>query len=298
MTLLRVRPQLRAGRTTLGLCALAWVALGSFAPTASAQREDDDFCRMLSALSEEHPERIGGVESGRTGRSSVRFDRSVTPGATYLLIVALSAEATSASVTPAERVGDQAPLRNGMRVAHDFSARSSGTIAISFHAPPGTRYHAAIYRLGSGREGFDVRPSALAIDVAGAGTALSDASRHPPDCQPPPGTPGDGEWAMAPRWRVRTDRLVIRGSMPRAEIVRVLDRARGELTHCAGTSRADGVRLTLVIAATGSVASAGVAGGSPELARCITAAARRWRFPQTGAGITSVEVSISFTRGR
>jgi hypothetical protein len=102
--------------------------------------------------------------------------------------------------------------------------------------------------------------------------------------------------AVAAPWRARTARLVIRGTMPRAEIERVLEGGRRALAQCAETSGAAEVRLMLVIAATGHVASASATGGSPELARCVTATARGWRFPQTGAGITSIEVSVSFAR--
>jgi hypothetical protein len=87
---------------------------------------------------------------------------------------------------------------------------------------------------------------------------------------------------------------MIRGSMPRPEIERVLDRSAAQLGHCAEVNGAADVRLTFVIAPSGTVASASADGGPPELVRCIAAAARRWRFPQTGAGVTMVEVSISF----
>jgi len=284
---------MRVGSTFLGF-ALSVIVLFTIRP-ARAQVEDDAFCQMLAAVSDQSPQRIGNVESGTTGLSSVRFDRRVTPGATYLFVVALSADATDASVLPASRVGDEAPTRRGGRVAHDFRASSRGAITLSFHAPMGTHYHAALYRLGHGPPSLAMRASATALGAGGLAD-LSGSHPHPPDCRPePPSGPGTATGARgATTSRARTTQLMIRGSMPRPEIERVLDRSAAQLGHCAEVNGAADVRLTFVIAPSGTVASASADGGPPELVRCIAAAARRWRFPQTGAGVTMVEVSISF----
>lgn len=263
----------------------------------SAQVEDDGYCHMLASVGEHRPTRVGEVESGTTGPSSVSFRRTVARDASYLLIVSLSAAATSAAIEPADRVGSEAPRREGTRVAHDFVASTRGAITISFHAPAGTAYHAALFRLTPRDVAtLSVRPSAIAVSGMGGIGSLrpADERPHPPDCHAPlPARLGGRDAARTDRG-VRIGRLVIRGSMPRAEITRVLEGARGQLGFCAEENGGTDVRITFVISPAGTVVSASADGGRPALAGCLIRAARRWRFPSTGAGVTMVEVPLSF----
>lgn len=285
---------------------IGWIAsvlcfvLGATARVA-AQDADREFCAMLAVAPGEGLQRVGDVASGTTPARAVTVRRAVTAGAGYLVIVALSAAPTDASVTPVEIAGDEAPLREGARVALDFHARASGEVSLSFSAPAGTRYHAALYRLGPPRPGLGVRPAAMAIrGAAGVGSAGAFGSAagtgsstppRPPDCRPSVPEHRGGP-STAPRAHV--GRLVIRGSMPRAAITRVVNGALASFAFCAETNGVHDVTLRLVVAADGSVQTAS-SDAEPRLGGCLTRVARRWRFPSTGAGITAIDVPISFT---
>jgi len=282
-----------AEATTLAIVALAASML---TPSVSrAQDRDATFCSMLGAIQERTPERVGDVVSGTIGEAPVSFRRDVVAPSTYVILVALSAPATEASVAPEERAGDEAPHREGTRIAHDFSARASGEVTVSFRAPRGTAYHAALYRLPPPRvSSFALRPFAMALHGGGGLGGLLGEPVRPPDCGPAP-TSLFGSGGRAPEPRL--GRLVIRGSMPRAEITRVLTGSRSQLAYCATSHGSEPVTIRLVVAPTGAVQVASSEEESP-LSVCIARAARRWRFPTTGAGVTMIEVPISFDAPR
>ncbi len=287
---------LRSARATI----LAFTVLlgGVTMPSlARAQDRDATFCSMLGAIHESAPERVGDVVSGTVGEARVSFRRDVVAPSTYVLLVALSAAATEASVMPVERAGDEAPHREGTRIAHDFSARASGVVTISFRAPRGTTYHAALYRLPPPRESsLGVRPFAMALhDGGGLGSMFGEPAR-PPDCRPPASSGMGSGSVMGSGGRSpepRLGRIVIHGSMPRAEVTRVLTGNRAQLAFCATSHGSHALTLRLLVAPTGTVQAASSDGPAP-LSTCIARSARRWRFPSTGAGVTTIDVPISF----
>ena len=224
--------------------------------------------------------------------------REVLAHTSYVVLVALSAPASAASVLPVARAGDEAPHREGTRIAHDFSARSSGEVTLSFQAPSGTRYHAALYRLPPPRRSeLGIRPFARALHSgSGLGSlgSLRGEPPRPPDCRPA-ATSVLGGGGQPPEARV--GRLVIRGSMPPAEVTRVVSGGRAQLAFCAMTHGASDLTLRLVVSPTGEVQAAST-DGPPPLGTCVARTARRWRFPATGGGITAVDVPISFGPSR
>ncbi len=256
-----------------------------------AQAEDEAFCTMLSVVRGHVPVRVGDVVSGIAGPDAVTFRRTVSPGARYLLLVALSQPATGASVEPASRVGTEAPLREGSRIAHDFDATTRGSVTISFSAPAGTHHHAALYRLGPGPRGLSVRPSGIALHTGGGIGLHGERAPHPPDCEAVVSPRESG--GTTARATARIGRFEIRGSMPRADIARVLSNNSASISFCAEANGAAAVTLSVVISPDGTVVSAS-GDGPARLAACLVRQARRWRFPSTGGGITTIEVPITF----
>ncbi|MFN7702468.1 MAG: hypothetical protein ACK6CU_04495, partial [Deltaproteobacteria bacterium] len=142
-----------------------------------AQEADHAFCGMRAGVLDEGLERLGRVESGRTGQDFVVFSREVGAGSRYLVLVGLSAPTSALAVEPARIVGDEAPFRAGGRVALDFLALDAGELTISFRAPEGTRFHAAVFALvtpRAGRGALGARPAAVVgIDAVGAAEPAS-----------------------------------------------------------------------------------------------------------------------------
>jgi hypothetical protein len=283
---------------TLAIFALA--ASLVLSSGARAQGHDATFCTMLRAIGEPAPGRVGDVLSGVVGDSPVSLDRDVVASSSYVLLVALSAPATEASVAPEERAGDEAPHLEGNRIAHYFSARSDGRVTVSFRAPRGTAYHAVLYRLRPPRvASLSVRPFWMALRGAGGFNSLLGEPVRPPDCRPQ-ASRSAGSGATEPDGRPPETRLgpiVIRGSMPREAIMRVLTRARAELASCASSHGSHPVTLRLVVSPAGTVQSAS-GDGPPPLSACVVRSARRWRFPPTGAGVTAIDVPVSFDAPR
>ena len=261
------------------------------APAVRAQDVDVDFCTMLSAVAEDRLTRVGDVASGEAGDEAVHVGWDVRANVGYLVVVALSAPPTGVGMEPATITGGEAPLQAGTRVALDFQARAAGEITLSFHAPRGTRYHAGLYREPPPREtSLGIRPSARAVRGGGFGAGQPGPRPRAPDCRTPvPERLGGRAHAARPHM----GRLVIRGSMPRAAATRVVRGALPSIEGCAEMHGAHDVTLRLVVAPTGRVQAAS-GDGDARLGGCLARLARTWQFPSTGAGVTVIDVPLTF----
>jgi len=98
----------------------------------------------------------------------------------------------------------------------------------------------------------------------------------------------------APTRVVRAGRAVIQGSIPQGAVARILARHLREVSACADTHGTHDLVLRLVVAPTGAVQTA-TAEGDRAFGDCVVQAASTWVFPATDAGVTTIEVPLTFT---
>jgi TonB family protein len=132
---------------------------------------------------------------------------------------------------------------------------------------------------------------------------LADALDSPPS-NAAPDTPGAPVIRDSPPPNAAPGAPVIRGSLSREIIQRVVRRHLNEARYCYESRLAQnpnlGGRVTVafVIGPTGDVVSASAADdtmGDPEVAACLTTAARRWTFPPPeGGGVVAVSYPFVF----
>lgn len=249
-----------------------------------AQDADRAFCGMRAGVSDEGLQRVGAMESGRTGQGLVVFSREVVAGSRYLVLLGLSAPPSAVAFEPARIVGAEAPFRAGGRVALDFLALDAGELTISLSAPEGTRFHAAVFALvtpRAGRGALGARPAAVAIH------ALAPQEAHVyADCEP------------GVAWRASAGAVQMRGgTLSAREVAATVEGTLDAITRCAeADDRFTNLTLVVVVGPDGAVQTASGFGDGP-FGACVSQAVRGWRFsPPRGGYIALVSVPITFGR--